>query len=309
MKHNMIHKILAIALSIIAMASIFTISASAADYRIFFGNTPPSIVNFNSPLSSSSSSGFVAVNSKWNQPRSSGSNPHNGVDLQASLNTSVYAPYDGWSTAIAVVGNYDIDFLVDANNNNIQDDGDYHIRFYHLNGREPTGKKLKGALIGQSGNQGPIGTPAHLHFGICSTSSGLIWLRNEVNYRYLSSTNWNSGKDLDAYAQVQWNSNTASITAYIMNNGNKEPFSEVRMYYRTTTGGPWTDGGAITRSGDVYNYNFSGKVPSGTSVQWMMRILRSGESQAAFCPAKFYQPDSNPNASTYAYGYWTNTVS
>lgn len=103
-------------------------------YDIVFGNTPPSIVNFNSPLSTTSTSGFVAVNSKWNQPRNvNGSNPHNGVDLQAALNTNVYAPYPGWATGITGAGPYDIQFLVDANKNGVQDDGDYYIRFYHLN--------------------------------------------------------------------------------------------------------------------------------------------------------------------------------
>lgn len=295
------------ALSITAIAFFFTTNVFAADYSIVFGNTPPAIVNFNSPLSTTSTSGFVAVNSKWNQPRGTGTNPHNGVDLQAALNTDVYAPYDGWSTGITGAGSFDIEFLVDANNNNVKDDGDYKVRFYHLNSREPDGKKTQGTLIGKSGNQGT--TAAHLHFGICSTSGGLKWLRNEVNYRYLSSTNWNSGKDLDAYAVVTWSSNTASFTAYIRNDGVKEYFSEVRMYYRTTSGGTWTDGGAITRSGDGYSYNFTGKVSSGTSVQWMFRMLRSGVSQAAFSPAKFYQPDNNPNASSNAYGYWTNTVS
>jgi len=306
MKKKGFKNILAMFITITIITSIFSTNVFAADYSVVFGNTPPSIVNFNSPLSSSSTSGFVAVNSKWNQPRPSGSNPHNGVDLQAAVNTNVYAPYDGWLTAISVTGDYDIDFLVDANNNNIQDDGDYHIRFYHMNSRETAGKKSKGALIGKSGNQGT--SAAHLHFGICATSTGLKWLRNEVNYRHLSSTNWNSGKDLDAYAQVQWNGNIASITAYIRNDGIKEYFSEVRMYYRTTTSGAWTDGGNITRSGDIYNFDFTGKVPSGTKVYWMIRLIRSGITQAAFCPAKFYQPDNNPNASSYAYGYWTNTV-
>ncbi|OBR68200.1 hypothetical protein A7K91_10295 [Paenibacillus oryzae] len=299
-------KITAFALSITAIAFLFTSNVFAADYSIVFGNTPPSIVNFNSPLSTTSTSGFAAVNSKWNQPRAVGTNPHNGVDLKAALNTSVYAPYDGWATGITGAGSYDIEFLVDANNNNKKDDGDYKIRFYHMNSREPDGKKSKGTLIGKSGNQGT--SAAHLHFGVCSTTGGLKWLRNEVNYRHLSSTNWNSGKDLDAYSVVAWNNNTASFTSYIRNDGAKEYFSEVRMYYRTSSG-TWTDGGALTRSGDVYSYNFTGKVPSGTSVQWMFRMIRSGVSQAAFSPAKFYQPNNNPNASSYPYEYWTNTVS
>ena len=279
----------------------------ASAYSVVFGDVPPSVVAFNSPLSSSSTSGFVYVNSKWNQPRSTGTNPHNGVDLQASINTSVYAPYAGWLTGINVVGSYDIEFLVDANNNKQKDDGDYRIRFYHMNAREADGYKAKGALIGKSGNQG--GVPAHLHFGVCSTSNGLRWLRNEVNYRHLSSTNWNSGKDLDAYALVQWNNGSiASFTAYIRDDGVKRDFSEVRMYYRTGTSGAWTDGGKISKTGDVYSYDFSQVVPRGTTVQWMIRMTRSGVSQTAFGPAKYYQPNNNPNASSYPYGYWTNTV-
>ena len=93
-----------------------------------------------------------------------------------------------------------------------------------------------------------------------------------------------------------------------MDDGTKRNFDEVRMYYRTTTSGTWTDGGAITRSGDTYSYNFAGKVASGTSVQWMMRLKRSWVNQTAFCPAKYYQPNNDPNATTYPYGYWTNTV-
>lgn len=281
-------------------------STRASAYDIVFGNTPPSIVNFISPLSTTSTSGFVGVNSKWNQPRSTGSNPHNGVDLQASLNTNVYAPYAGWATGINVTGPYDVQFLVDANKNGIQDDGDYYIRFYHMNSRESNGYKTQGQLIGKSGNQG--GVPAHLHFGICSVNSGLRWLRNEVNYRYLSSSNWASGQDLDIYSQVRWNNNTPSIIAYIRDDGVKKSLAEVRMYYRTTTSGAWTDGGPMTKSNDTYTYDFNDIFSTGTTVYWMVRLTRSGVSQTAFCPAKYYQPANNPNASVNPYGYWTNTM-
>ena len=279
----------------------------ASAYDIIFGGNPPSVVNFNSPLSCSSTCGFASVNSKWNQPRNVGTNPHEGVDVQASLNTNVYAPCSGWATGITGAGPYDIQFLVDANNNKVQDDGDYYIRFYHLNSREADGYKEKGALIGKSGSQGTLSP--HLHFGVCSISGGLKWLRNEINYRHLSSTNWNSGKDLDVYAVVSWDYNIASFTAYIRNDGAKEPFGEVRIYYRTTTSGAWTDGGVLTNNGDFYSFDFSKVVPSGTTVQWMVRLTRTGVTQAAFCPAKFYQPSNNPNSVAYAYGYWTNTVS
>ena len=273
-------------------------------YDIVFGNTPPSIVNFDSPLS-----GFASVNSKWNQPRSTGTNPHNGVDLQAALNTNVYAPYAGWTTGIAVAGSYDVEMLVDANNNRVKDDGDYRIRFYHLNSREPNGYKTQGALIGKSGNQSFSGqVPAHLHFGICSTEGGLKWLRNEVNYRHLATTNWGSGRDLDIYAQVRWNNNAPSIIAYVMDDGSKVPLKSVEMYYRTTPTGRWTEGGTMTKSGDTYSYDFGSRFPSGTTVYWMVRLTRTNVAQRAFCPAKYYQPIADPNNSAEPYGYWVNTV-
>lgn len=279
----------------------------ASAYDIVFGNTILPLLTFNSPLSSTSSSGFVNVNSKWNQPRTSGTNPHNGVDLQAALDTPVYAPWAGWVIGINVVGNADIQFLVDANNDRVQNDGDYYVRFYHLNSREANGYKTKGALIGYSGNQG--GYPAHLHFGICSISGGLKWFRNEVNYRHLSSANWNAGQDLDIYGQVRWNNNTPSLIAYAHDETGTKALTEVRMYYRTTISGAWTDGGVMTKSGNTYSYNFNGKFSTGTTVYWMVRLTRGTISQRAFCPAKFYQPTSNPNSSSYAYGYWTNTMS
>lgn len=189
----------------------------------------------------------------------------------------------------------------------VKDDGDYYIRFYHMNAREVNGYKAQGQLIGKSGNQG--GVPAHLHFGICAVDSGLRWLRNKVNYRYLSSSNWGAGQDLDIYSQVHWNNNTPSIIAYIRNDGDKKPMSEVRMCYRTTTSGAWTGGGVMTQSGDTYTYNFNGKFSTGTTVYWMVRLTRSGVSQTAFCPAKYFHPANNPNSSSYPYGYWTNTMS
>lgn len=289
-------------------SSIHTPSALATEpYDVVFGNTPPSIVNFISPLSQNSTSGFALVNSKWNQPRNvKGSNPHNGVDLNALEGTKVYAPYAGWSTKIAAAGNDDIEFLVDANKNGEKDDGDYKIRFYHMKSAESNGYKNQGDLIGYSGKQGT--TAAHLHYGICSTNGGLKWLRNEVNYRYLSSNNWASGQDLDIYSQVRWTNNKASLIAYVRDDGTKRALKEVRIYYRTTPSGAWTDGGVMTKSGDTYTYDFTGKFTSGTTVYWMARLTRDGVTQAAFCPAKYYQPANNPNSASQPYGYWTNKI-
>ncbi len=291
-----------LAITFIAVLAIISapIGALAADYSITFDDYPVSIVNYDSPLAT-----YSVVTSKWNQPRSIGTNPHNGVDLRASIGTTVYAPYNGWITHISGVGGTDIAFIVDVNKNVVMDDGDYKIRFYHLNSRQPEGYKVKGLQIGSSGDKGT--SQPHLHFGNCASSGGVRWFRTEPNYRHLSSSYWNSGKDLDSYSAVTWSNNTAYFTAYEMTVGDKDYF-EVNLFYRTVTGGTWIDGGVLTRSGDDYRYDFTGKFPVGTNVQWMFRLKLSDVSQNAFGKAKFFKPDNNPNATTNAYAYWSNTI-
>lgn len=223
-----------------------------------FGSIYPTVLKFNSPLASNSSGGFVQVNSKWNQPRLGGSNPHKGVDLNATSGTNVYAPYCGWITHIVGGGQMDIRFFVDANKNGVRDDGDYCVDFYHLQSREQEGYKSQGQLIGKSGENGSPNQP-HLHFGIRgkNVDGDLLWFRNQPNYRHLSQSCWKSGMDLDIFSQVNWKDNIASLTAYIMNEGQKEDLAEVRIYYRTTSSGAWTDGGTMNKSGDTYTYDFS----------------------------------------------------
>jgi len=85
------------------------------------------------------------------------------------------------------------------------------------------------------------------------------------------------------------------------------------VYHRSAGTSTWTDGGVVTgNSSNAYSYNFTGKYPSGTSVQWMFRMIRSGLGTDVYkycwSPAKFVQPDPNPNSNSYSYGYYTNTM-
>ena len=175
-----------------------------------------------------------------------------------------------------------------------------------MKSRKENNYVTKGTLIGESGIQGT--NAAHLHFGICSLSGGLKWLRNEVNYRHLPADKWNSGKDLDIYAYVSWDYGTASLDAYIMNDGYKEDLAAVEMYYRLTPSGEWIEGGAMQKSGDTYSYNFREILPRGTTVYWMVRLTRSGISQRAFCPALYRWPAADPNEPVEPYAFFTNVV-
>lgn len=66
----------------------------------------------------------------------------------------------------------------------------------------------------------------------------------------------------------------------------------------------------MSRNGFDCTYDFSGKYSSGTSVEWLVRIKRNvGVSRPyAWAPSKYYNPDPNPNATSYRYVYFANTV-
>lgn len=275
-------------------------------YSIVFQNAPPVTLNWGCPVPASST--WPGITSKWNQPRDTGTNPHQGVDVGVSYGTSVYAVWNGWLSYLYEDSTgYSVSLLIDANNNGIQDDPSYYCRYYHLKSWQGSGYYAKGTLIGYSG----YSAAPHLHFG--GTKSTSEWYRNEVQYRWTSQ--WNGGRDVDSFSRVMWNTpstNYASITAYFKDAGGNSSPAEVRLYHRQNGTSAWTDGGTMSYSGSyVYTYNFSGLYPSGTTINWLVRIKRSLPSAYypyCWAPAKYDQPDPNPNATSYAYAYYTNTI-
>jgi hypothetical protein len=291
-------------ISIIVFSS--PIPALAYSYSHVFENVPPATLNWACPLS-----GWPTVTSSWNTPRGVGTNPHQGVDLSANY-VPVYAVWNGW---LILVGNYTIDFQIDANNDGIKNDSVYYCEYYHLSAREPAKYYNKGAQIGISGT---AGTGPHLHFGGACPDvehpDTTLWYRNEINYRWTSY--WCNGEDLDSFKQVNWNwdngLNTARITIYFMDDPYKyiSP-SEVEIFHRKAGTSTWTDGGSMYYKGNyIYEYYFYGKYPSGTTINWLVRIKRSGLSVYSYCwaPAKYDQPDPNPNSTSNPYAYYTNTI-
>ena len=291
-------------IQIIAFSS--PIPALAYSYSHVFENVPPATLNWACPLSN-----WPTVTSSWNTPRGVGTNPHQGVDLSANY-MPVYAVWNGW--LIRVGNNYTIRFQIDINNDGIKNDAVYYCYYYHLSARGSEGYYTKGAQIGISGDEGGAYDP-HLHFGGAITDSyGTRWYRNEINYRWTSY--WCNGEDLDSFKQVNWNwdngLNTAQITIYFMD----DPYtyispSEVEIFHRKAGTSSWTDGGSMYYKGNyIYEYYFYGKYPAGTSINWLVRIKRSGLSVYSYCwaPAKYNQPSPNPNSTSNPYAYYTNTI-
>lgn len=215
------------------------------------------------------------------------------------------AVYSGWVTK---EGNYGIRLRIDINNDGIQNDAIYYCYYDHLSWRRPNGYYYKGETIGKSGDNGGL-YGAHLHFGGQTTTT--TWCRNEVNYRWTS--NWNGGKDVDVFSNVQWNYNTtAAITTYYKDPDYSATPSDVRIFYRKHGTSIWTDGGKMKYIGNnKYTYSFYGKYPSGTSIDWLVRITRPGLGSQycySWAPAKYYQPNPNPNAVSNQYPYYQNTL-
>ena len=292
------HKLLILLVSILTLL-VFSISVFAYSYTIVFSNVPPSILNWGCPTNT-----WYGVNSKWNQPRSEGTNPHCGVDILAPYGSVLKSVWAGWTTN---VGSYTIQQNIDINNDGVKNDSTYYCYYYHLSSRKPAGYYSKGVQIGNTGNEG--GTMgSHLHFGGLNSTS--TWCRNETNYRW--TTNWNGGKDVDAFSNVQWNNPSCQINAYFKDEGGIYTPEEVRIFHRKHGTSTWTDGGLMTNAGSYnFTYNFSGKYLSGTSIDWLVRMKRSGLGTIysyCFAPAKYSQPDPNPNASTYSYAYYQNTL-
>ncbi len=293
------------ALLIILVAALVltqAIPALAYTYNIVFDGVPPATVNWGCPLPT-----WATVTSKWNQPRDTGTNPHRGVDLAATVGTRVNAVYDGWLNAQIGSNSSGIDttFQLDINSDGVKNDSAVFCNYYHLNTKGANAYYRKGEQVGTSGYP----SAPHLHYGATSANSySALWYRNEVNYRWTS--NWNYGKDLDSFSVVTWSNNVAGATIYFCSSGTKSAPQEVRIFHRKAGTATWTDGGTMTAGSNyLYTYNFTGKYPAGTSVQWMIRFKRNIPVYSyAFAPAKFDQPDPNPNSTAYAYAYVTNTI-
>lgn len=223
----------------------------AADYdRKFvevFGldNALPS-GNARSPIRSGTNDSWVKVNSKNNQPRSSGTNPHQGTDLQAAAGTLVYPILPGKVKSVnhtlttqlgSVVLQHDID------GDGIFDD--VYVRYVHI---DPNGNATNGIKVGDTFtvNQS-IGTididrgyyGPHLHFQSVNSSASLTYKLYPF-YRWVSD--WNFGSHMDFISgDVINSSNTMFITAYAntTNTTNVYNVAKIELYYKIGSTGTW----------------------------------------------------------------------
>lgn len=297
-------RITVIIVLVIMISLISTASAGYSYYSEVFRGAYDGTTRWSSPTRNSNGySTWVEINSKWSEPRTTGTSPHVGIDIPLVSGTPIYAVMSGNVTATGDQYNtlsqrYGYSYL--------------YCHYEHMSIISKTsGYAYTGDLLGYSGDYGVPGAN-HLHWAAYDKNglSGRKGYRNETFYRNASA--WNYGRDVDVYSQCQWNNNTAKITSVFSNwnNDNTEIPAEVRIYHRLAGTSNWTDGGTMSRSGFDYSYSFNGKYSSYTTVEWMVRIKRNiaVSRPYAWAPSKYYKPDTNPNASSYRYAYFTNTV-
>lgn len=297
--------LLAFGLSFSVMPSV---NAAYTPYSEVFTGAIDATTRWSSPIENSSGSQiWPTVTSKWSEPRNvDGTSPHVGVDLSISTSKIIVAVADGT-----------LKNLKDSLNTvSLETASGVYCHYEHMvvaTTTYPDGTYAEGDRIGTGGSVGAAAE--HLHFGAYSKNeiAGRKAYRTETLYRDTAS--WNYGRNLDVFSQAKFlSSKIAQITVVFSGTGNThtEVPSAVTLFYRTAGSSNWIQGGAMQRIGTTFDYkfDFQNVVPTGTNIQWMARITRNlGITYPyAWAPAKYYRPDTNPNSTSNAYGYFPNTV-
>jgi hypothetical protein len=260
---------------------------------------------------------YADVVSKYSQPRavSSGTNPHRGTDLRSAYGTYVYAPWNGW---VVYASGTDFEMRLDINQDNIQNDNAY-LFYDHLSAIYVSSGSFvtKGSLVAASGDENGVYSP-HLHFGVMRDSDGSgrgdLWVRNEPYYTTIAA--WDYGRRLDFISGGGWDAvnHIASYYCYAaveVSQSESVAQGDVVFFHRLTSGA-WSST-VGTKNGNQFSIDLTGRYPSGSQVQWMVRCSRTSKKTTAnpywaFEPPKYYQPDFDPNSTAQAYPFFTSTM-
>ncbi len=274
------------------------------------------IVNAYSPArTSSGGDDFTAVNSKANQPRSTGTSPHSGTDIRMAEGRNVYAIYSGkvvskQTSTSSQLG--DIIINLDINNDGTPDG--YYIKYLHI---VPNSSLSAGSVVSKSTIVGTIDSykvyPPHLHFAR-TNSTGTVTYKLYNFYRHTSTSTWNNGESLDYLAGDSRVGSNIYITGYTMDDGAWENLARVEVYYKVGSGAWSSTPKTMNKwnSSGRWHFDFSTVASSGQAVYYYLAGIRADMSSSSdnwgLFPQYYKEPPKVPSAFTSSIQYRSFTM-
>ncbi|WP_223067305.1 M23 family metallopeptidase [Paenibacillus caui] len=301
-------------MTIIAGTLLFQSSAFAYDFSRSFSEIYGlnSIINAYSPAhDTSGNDAFVAVNSKTNQPRTTGTSPHVGTDISMAAGRNVYAIYSGKvvsknTDTSSQLGNIIIN--LDTNNNGTPDG--FYIKYLHI---VPSSSLSVGSSVSRTTVVGTIDTykvfPPHLHFARTDSTDSISYKLYNL-YRHTSISTWNNGESLDYLAGDSIVGSSVYITGYTMDDGAWEDLSTIYVYYKIGSTGTWSSTPKQMTKFNTYGrwkYDFSAVASSGQTVYYYLAGIRADMSSTSdnwgLWPQYYTHPPKDPSSFSWSIQY------
>lgn len=258
---------------------------------------------------------YEAITSKWAEPRTIGTSPHWGIDIQApSGDPKAYAVANGIAK-----------LLTGSSYNTISQSvgNGVYVHYKHLYPVQPAitssgvyinkGDVALGTVAGYyKGNPDYFGD--HLHLGAYDSwsESNPSPKSMPISTFYRGVSAWDYGRKVDTYLKPTKINRTLSIVASFSGtyNTHNESAESVVFYYKTSPTGTWYS----VAGSEGANYRWSATIPYNVSNQyiyWMARIKRQNIATSksyVYAPAKYYNPGSNPNDPNYTFDFYTTYI-
>ncbi|NSW92117.1 MAG: M23 family metallopeptidase, partial [Firmicutes bacterium] len=225
---------------------------------------------------------WPAVNSKWNQPRSEGTNPHKGLDLDIRTGKTIVPMLNGvvfYVQKNAGDNNY-VAVQYDLHGSNHSGSADMIVYYFHIN---PKDGLTQGASVtaGQT-ELGTVNSLNHLHISMRDFSD----LDLPQYYFFKDAPGMDAGYRVDLVHGPQYSGRTVTFRGYVYDQGGSAPLQSVYINYVDDNNR--SRRAQMTRSGDYYSYTFPSDF-SGCPVAYYLELYRSGlpYDMKAFSPAYY----------------------
>lgn len=224
------------------------------------------------------------VNSKWNQPRAVGTNPHKGLDLDIAegefivpmLDGVIYAKQDDGKSDDYIAVKYDLSGTDHANF------ADLVVYYIHIN--PDNDLKVNDSVTAGDTELGIVNSQNHLHISIRDFSN--LDLPQYYFFKHLSE--YDNGYKVDLMHGPEYSERTVKFKGYVYDESSDDPQPFESVYINYIDDDYRYRRALMTRSGNYYSYTFPSEF-SGCPVAYYLEIYRSGlpYDMKGFSPAYY----------------------